>query len=535
MLKLFFFHFRWHRLVAVVLFFALLTIVACGGGSNSVTEWEDKTPGQSYEDFSDLPECAAKLEGEKVYVEETAYKCEDGEWVKSKESSKKEHSNEDNDGEGDNDDEGEPDSELSADSDNSGQHGRVVIDESKSIIKPYLEKSVEGCFMSGLDFSWKTVDLDVEQSTFKYEFVDDTLVLHSGNSLTEYGSMYVGGKNGNLNGTWQSTLCIYNSSAGKSTCYKPCSEVKKMILRKYGVSSEDELDDEDLEDYRQEYSVKRNTCHDDDEIVDVTLKISGDDITVITTPRETEEKEFTDYMNSEYISDLYELIYEGSHYAPSVYGIINEDANGVKKYRRLANIKERSRTKTALTFEVNEGTLLSVTVNKVNVDRKNEKAEISMTVASDESSCKLNHIESRVNKGDCKSDNLGKFNETSKIESADGTVYKMVTYMEDSNKGDFDACVGKILEGLAKGNGNESGGDDYYCSEYSSSYYDCVNTFADYGDSYVEEYCGVYRSYMDEYCVGSLTKTAASTNKLSKRKFKQLQRAHINGLETLLK
>ena len=273
MLKLFFFHFRWHRLVAVVLFFALLTIVACGGGSNSVTEWEDKTPGQSYEDFSDLPECAAKLEGEKVYVEETAYKCEDGEWVKSKESSKKEHSNEDNDGEGDNDDEGEPDSELSADSDNSGQHGRVVIDESKSIIKPYLEKSVEGCFMSGLDFSWKTVDLDVEQSTFKYEFVDDTLVLHSGNSLTEYGSMYVGGKNGNLNGTWQSTLCIYNSSAGKSTCYKPCSEVKKMILRKYGVSSEDELDDEDLEDYRQEYSVKRNTCHDDDEIVDVTLKI----------------------------------------------------------------------------------------------------------------------------------------------------------------------------------------------------------------------------------------------------------------------
>ena len=466
-----------------------------------MTEWEDKTPGQSYEDFSDLPECAAKLEGEKVYVEETAYKCEDGEWVKSKESSKKEHSNEDNDGEGDNDDEGEPDSELSADSDNSGQHGRVVIDESKSIIKPYLEKSVEGCFMSG----------------------------------TEYGSMYVGGKNGNLNGTWQSTLCIYNSSAGKSTCYKPCSEVKKMILRKYGVSSEDELDDEDLEDYRQEYSVKRNTCHDDDEIVDVTLKISGDDITVITTPRETEEKEFTDYMNSEYISDLYELIYEGSHYAPSVYGIINEDANGVKKYRRLANIKERSRTKTALTFEVNEGTLLSVTVNKVNVDRKNEKAEISMTVASDESSCKLNHIESRVNKGDCKSDNLGKFNETSKIESADGTVYKMVTYMEDSNKGDFDACVGKILEGLAKGNGNESGGDDYYCSEYSSSYYDCVNTFADYGDSYVEEYCGVYRSYMDEYCVGSLTKTAASTNKLSKRKFKQLQRAHINGLETLLK
>lgn len=111
----------------------------------------------------------------------------------------------------------------------------------------------------------------------------------------------------------------------------------------------------------------------------------------------------------------------------------------------------------------------------------------------------------------------------------------MVAYMEDSNKGDFDACVGKILEGLAKGNGNESGGDDYYCSEYSSSYYDCVNTFADYGDSYVEEYCGVYRSYMDEYCVGSLTKTAASTNKLSKRKFKQLQRAHINGLETLLK
>lgn len=420
--------------------------------------------------------------------------------------------------------------------DGTEQHGLVVIDESKSLIKPYLQKSVEGCFMSGLDFSWKTIDVGVNQMTFKYEFVGDTLVLHSGKAFTEYGAMYVGGTNGNLNGTWQSTLCTYNNDEEETTCYKLCSEVKASILKKYDVTSEDELDAADYEEFEEEYEKKRakNPCVDEDDVTDVTIKISGDDITMIEKPRETEEKEFTDYMNSEYIADLYEAIYNGDSNAPSIYDLTDEDSASVKKYRKRAEIEEKNRTTTSLTFVVDEETQVSVTVNKINLDRENDKYEIGMTVASGKRTCELNYMSGRVNKGDCDSDNLGKFDDPEKIVTEDGTVYKQVSYMEDSNMDDFDVCVGKILRNLAGSSAEPE--EDPRCTSVKANYKSCVNEYMDYYDasrSEAESYCEDLYD-VDYYCNGGLAKTAASTTKLSKNKFKQLQRAHINALEMLL-
>ena len=420
--------------------------------------------------------------------------------------------------------------------DGTEQHGLVVIDESKSLIKPYLQKSVEGCFMSGLDFSWKTIDVGVSQMTFKYEFVGDTLVLHSGKSFTEYGAMYVGGTNGNLNGTWQSTLCTYNNDEEETTCYKLCSEVKASILKKYDVTSEDELDAADYEEFEEEYEKKRakNPCVDEDDITDVTIKISGDDITMIEKPRETEEKEFTDYMNSEYIADLYQAIYNGDRNAPSIYDLTDEDSTDVKKYRKRAEIEEKNRTTTSLTFVVDEETQVSVTVNKINLDKENEKYEIGMTIATDKRTCELNYMSGRVNKGDCDSDNLGKFDDPEKIVTEDGTVYKQVSYMEDSNMDDFDVCVGKILRNLAGSSAEPK--EDPYCTSVKASYKSCVNEYMDYYDasrSEAESYCEDMYD-VAYYCGDGLAKTAASTTKLSKNKFKQLQRAHINALEMLL-
>ena len=551
MLNSFWIHAQERRLVAAVLFFALLTIVACSGAGNPVTEADDKTPGQSYESFSDLPKCTSKLEGNKAYVEETAYKCEDGEWVKSKGSS------DEDDDEGETDpgssssgkSGGEDDSGSSSGNDGSGQGGRVVIDESKSIIKPYIERSLEGCYMNGLDVSWKTVDFGVEQKSFKYEFVGDTLVLYSGTAFSEYGSMYVGGRGDNLNGTWQSTLCYFNHYEEATTCYKLCSEVKASILRKYGVTSEGELDEDDLENFNEEYYAKRSSCFVDDEVTDVTIKISGDDISIIQKYRETADENFTDYMNSEYIADLYEAIYEGSRYAPSVYGITDEDSSNVEKYRRKANIKESSRTKTSLTFVVDEETEVSVAVSKLKIDWENEKAEISMTVSSGKKRCELNYTSGHVNRADCNSDNLGAFDEPTKIEAEDGTVYKLVSYMEDSNRDDFDACVGDILKDLA-GSSGSTDDEDEYCASVKAGAVACANEYMNlgyYSRSEAEEMCNEMYN-VDYYCGGSsnevdyyysegggFAKTATSTTKLSKSKFKQLQRAHVNALEMLLK
>ena len=547
MLNLFLVHTQERRLVAAVLFFALLTIVACSGASSPVAEADDKTPGQSYDSFSDLPECTSKLEGNKAYVEETAYKCEDGEWVKTKESGKKESSDEDDDDDGEGGErEDDDDSGSSSSGESSGQSGRVVIDESKSIIKPYIEKSVEGCFMNGLDVSWKTVDFGIDQSSFKYEFVGDTLVLYRGTAFSEYGTMYVGGSGGNLNGTWQSTLCYFDHYEEETTCYKLCSEVKAKLLKTYGVSSEVELDEEDLEDFNEEYYEKRGSCIDEDEITDVTIKISGDDISIIEKYRETEDENFTDYMNSEYIAELYEAIYQGSRYAPSIFGITDEDSADVKKYRGKADIEEKSRTKTSLTFVVDEETEVSVAVSKLKVDMDRGKGEINMTVSSGKRTCELDYMSGRVNRGDCNGDNLGVFDEPTKIEAEDGTVYKQVSYMEDSNRDDFDACVGNILKDLAES--SESADDeDEYCASVREAYESCLNEYVDYYDasdareicsSYydIDYYCGGNSNDVDYYSEGgSFAKTAASTTKLSKSKFKQLQRAHVNALEMFLK
>ena len=419
--------------------------------------------------------------------------------------------------------------------DGSERHGLVVVDESNSIIKPYLQDAVEGCFMRGLDFSWKTLELDVDQLSYKYEFVGDTLVLHDGRSFSESGMMYVGGKEGNLNGTWQSTLCRYDHEEEETTCYKLCSEVKASVLKKFEVESEDELDEVDREDFEEEYYKKRQKtpCFEDDEIIDYTIKISGDDFTMTTKYRETEEKEFTDYMNSEYISELYYAIYEGYTSAPSFYGLFDEDSADVKSYRRKADIEENKKTKTekSVTFVVAEEDTVSVTVNTVNVDEENGKLEVSMVVASGKRTCELSYKSGRVNKGDCDADNLAYFGSAEKIEDVDGLTYRKISYMEDSNAEEFNTCVGKILRAIAK---KSSSDDDDRCAQVRSAYNSCVEELMDYGYTRSEATSVCEENYdVDYYC--GLAKTATSAEALSMSKFKKNRMAQILELQDLFK
>ena len=488
-------------------------------------DWEVSTSKvNSVKTKKGLGDCDESKEGDVKLVssEETYYKCVDGEWVesevpKSSASTKSSSSDEDI-------------------YDGSSRHGIVVIDENNSLIKPYLQDAVKGCFMNGYDFSWKTVELAVDQLSYKYEFVGDTLVLHSGKSFSEYGIMFVGGKEGNLNGTWQSTLCSYDHEEEETTCYKLCSEVKASVLRKFDVTSENELDEVDREDFEEEYYKKRQKtpCFEDYEITDVTIKISGDDITMITKDRETEEKEFTDYMNSEYISDLYYAIYEGYTSAPSFYDLFVEDSADVKSYRRKADIEEKKKTKESVTFIVAEEDTVSVKVNTVSIDKENGKLEVGMVVKSGKRTCELNNKSGRVNKGDCNADNLAYFDEPSKIEGEDGSIYRKVSYMEDSNAEDFNSCVGEILRTIAKNSSSDDDDADDLCSEVMSAYDFCVEELMDYGYTRSEATSVCEMNYdVDDYC--GLAKTATSTGTLSMSKFKKNRMAQILELLDLFK
>ena len=416
------------------------------------------------------------------------------------------------------------------------QHGLVVIDENNKIIKPYLQSTKEGCFQRGLDFSWQTVDLGVSTRTYKYEFVGDTLVLHEGGEYSSHGMMLVGGTNGNLNGTWKSTLCYYDNDEEEATCYKLCSAVKKNLLEKeFKVSSEAELDKADLEEFEEAYEQKRikTNCKDDDDIIDYTFIISGDNITFIKEYRDGETENFDDYMNSYYVSSLYEAIYESStEDIPSIYDFFSEDSADVKKYRRRADIEEINRTKTALDFKVGK-TTVSIKVNQLEMD--DVKTRANVVVSTDKRTCELKHEAGSVTSSDCSRDNLAKFGEADYREAEDGTKYKLISYMEDTNKDEFRQCVRKILKNIVgaddddeKKSSKTGTSDDDMCKLYTDSYESCLDVMGSSGTI-----CDYYKSSMDEYCGGSSFEKSASTEKLSWKRYLQLRQSFMMGLESL--
>ena len=325
--------------------------------------------------------------------------------------------------------------------------GQVSINEKKKIIEYYTQRSLEGCFQKGLNFSWKTVDLKVDSVTYKYEFVDDTLVLHRGTSYGESGWMFVGGSEDDLNGTWKSTLCYYSHENAESVCKRSCSEVKTSLLKKYKVSSKDELDDEELEEFEEK--MDNSKCIDDEDITDVTLKISEPNITITETYRTAEREDFDDYMNSYFIGVLYESIYEGSSYVPSIFSLGQEASAMVQKYKRKADIEEKSRSKNSLKFEV-EGYPISVKVNEYSYN--NSKARISMTVTMEDfakEACEVDYEAGVVTSSECNKDNSSGFEQVS-VEDDEGTKYKYIPYMENSTEDDFEVCMNRALTKLAK-------------------------------------------------------------------------------------
>ena len=423
--------------------------------------------------------------------------------------------------------------------------GKVSINEDKQTIQYYTQRTLEGCFQKGLDFNWKTVALKVDTIKFKYEFVDDTLVLHSGTKFSKSGFMFVGGKGGeSLEGTWKSTLCSYNHDTGEGSCKKACSEVREKQLKKLGKKSVNDLDDDEREEL--EAAVKESKCLNDKTIEDVTLKISGSDIKVTTQIREVDDYDFNDYMNSYYISSLYTSIKNGSCSLPSVIGIMSADSLGVQKARRVSEIiKEKSKSKNSLTFEVDGDYPITVKVDKASYDE--EKVKISMTVDMGELSakvCELQYEAGDVGSGDCNSDNSDLFKTPSSVVDDEGTKYKYVSTMEESNVEKFNECIFKGLKKLADAtHGKKATCPDKY--EDLSKYSDLVDSYSDYYSSYYDyygddediEYDYDYdydydESYLDDY-IESLLK--AGNKELSAKAYLKIRNAQIRALKELSK
>lgn len=97
-------------------------------------------------------------------------------------------------------------------------------------------KTLDACVAEENNYTWKTISVADEDLDYWYEFWGDTLLLYrfypeeydsSSSPKWEdrrYGLMFVGGKSGQLEGTWDYIGCEYTSYSHETNCYGPLDD-----------------------------------------------------------------------------------------------------------------------------------------------------------------------------------------------------------------------------------------------------------------------------------------------------------------------
>jgi hypothetical protein len=111
--------------------------------------------------------------------------------------------------------------------------GALTVNEKehKITITPNT-KTMEACVAEGNSYTWKTISVADAPYSYWYEFRGDSLLLYyidpdedDGSwEKRAYGAILVGGKDGNLEGTWEFTGCEYTTENRKIKCYDPLDE-----------------------------------------------------------------------------------------------------------------------------------------------------------------------------------------------------------------------------------------------------------------------------------------------------------------------
>lgn len=103
--------------------------------------------------------------------------------------------------------------------------------EHKITITPNT-KTMEACVAEGNSYTWKTISVADAPYSYWYEFRGDSLLLYyidpdedDGSwEKRAYGLVFVGGKGGSFEGTWEFTGCEYTTETGKIKCYDPLDD-----------------------------------------------------------------------------------------------------------------------------------------------------------------------------------------------------------------------------------------------------------------------------------------------------------------------
>jgi|GEM_PF-1963250 len=441
--------------------------------------------------------------------------------------------------------------------------GTLVVDATNQRLKVLSMDEMEMCVSENFDYSWKKVNFGEDTTYFRYEFVDDSLVLYEGRGSgkkVEYanqGMMFTGGSAGDLNGTWKYALCAYDSAAFESICFKRCEEVGKLTfdeeerynkLESKGVKKGSQ--------YWDEYVQLREkaTCLEKHEVPEITIGISGESISETVTYF-TKERDFDDFTNSETMANFYQGLFSLSPSTPSFSGLFEEDTIGVKKVvRAFSKLKLAivEQSKKSITFQIKDSDRIAVNIKTVS--SSNEIDKLEMEVSHGETKCPLLKETGDVSKSNCSKSN-GEFFKKDEVTDVDDNVLIVANYYSKDNSKEFRNCVGKMMnELLNTGKDFDEIDDDddceaiaerYYgctgttCQDIMEQYYECIgfssNTGYDYGDYEYDygdyDYGSEYGSD-DEY---SFYKKASAGAEITKEKFIRSARHLARTLERIAK
>jgi len=120
----------------------------------------------------------------------------------------------------------------------------LSIDTEAKLLNVSNEGAEENlCVAVDNGFKWKTVKKRTYSSKIKYTFIGDTLVLYEWWSESErydqYGTMLVGGKGGDIYGTWTIIPCMFDSEEKETSCDE--DEEEEGLMQSSFTISEDKF------------------------------------------------------------------------------------------------------------------------------------------------------------------------------------------------------------------------------------------------------------------------------------------------------
>ena len=429
--------------------------------------------------------------------------------------------------------------------------GTISVDQENKAVVVAISNAEDVCVNENNTYAWKNVDFGVDSSFAKYLFLGDTLVVIDCEEIgkdgeprycDDEGQMFVGGKADDLNGTWKSVYCMYDTDDETSQCFKACKDVggklteeemAKMYEDMFSSMSELDMDAEPEVDQKM---MDRMTCLDDNDLrkfPESIMKISGNSITSKVTYSYGDDDNFDDYMNSRFMSKFYKNLAKGDPSIPDTYYLTEEDSSGVEQYIKSAGIEVTKQTKNSVTFKFADQTF-SVDVKKFNnsVDGR----EFSMSVSFNSMSCDLDAEEGEVTKSTCKAE-YGEFFDKETVKDAAGNKITVAYEYEKSNEKDFDRCTDKMVDSVYAAIKGKGGSSDDECDRIIQEYYACsasgsINSNCDFV-AYQE--CVAAATEDDTYDVSSpdweLYKKATSSAELAKKKFLKNARKIARKLE----